>query len=428
MLLRSLLPALALVFAGIHSFPVLAEEVVPSDRVTTGVHVRAEPTSHSTSLAILRPGNIAEVIGDVPGWYQVRLSDGEVGFVSKSWTIVLEGQSDAALLNGNGYLVHVIDVGTGLAVFVEGKDFALLYDAGSQDDLQSGDDNRVIAYIRAVHPDLQRIDHVILSHPHKDHLELMPEVFADYQIGDVWDSGRVNKTNGYCRFLQAVAAEPGVRYHDAIASNATRTVNFLGSKCTGPVTVKEAAQMTGAPVPLGAGAQMTMLYLDAANHPDPNENTVVVRLDLGSRKVLLAGDAEAGGRHSPTTPPENGSIEKKLTDCCAAALRSDVLVVGHHGSETSSREVFLDDVAASIYAVSSGPHPYQSVILPDQDVIDELTSRGKVLRTDVDDEACGLNPNKIGTDSDERPGGCNNIVISIAASGALGAEYNTLTD
>jgi len=49
-----------------------------------------------------------------------------------------------APLPGN-FVVHAIDVGTGLAIFVEGPDFTLLYDAGSNDDSARGADNRVIA-------------------------------------------------------------------------------------------------------------------------------------------------------------------------------------------------------------------------------------------------------------------------------------------
>ena len=50
------------------------------------------------------------------------------------------------------YVVHSIDVGTGLSIFVEGTDFTLLYDAGSNDDTARAPDNRVIAYLKAVRP------------------------------------------------------------------------------------------------------------------------------------------------------------------------------------------------------------------------------------------------------------------------------------
>ena len=414
----------------------LADNVVPSARVSSAVVVRGGPSTSTAILGRLRPGDSGTIIGEVPGWYQVALVDGTSGYVSKAWTVVVADSAALTAVTGNQFKVHVIDVGTGLAIFVEGKDFSLLYDAGSQDDLHGGDENRVVAYIAAARPGLARIDHLILSHPHKDHLQLMPDVFRRFRVAHVWESGRVNKTDGYCHFLKAAMAEPEAQYHDAIAANTTRNVTFAGSGCNGTVTVRQGAMMTAVPVQLGAGARMTFLYRDARNHSDPNGNSVVVRLDLGSRRVLLTGDAEGGEREEPATAPQANSIEAQLITCCLADLRADALVVGHHGSLTSSRRAFLDAVGASIYAISSGPHPYKSVRLPDQEIVAELEGRGQLLRTDkddsfrIDDEArsCELNARKIGSDADETPGGCNNVLITIDGGGAISARYNSLTD
>ncbi|WP_161785653.1 MBL fold metallo-hydrolase [Sphingopyxis sp. LC81] len=410
-----------------------ADDVTPSERVSSAVLVRKGPSTDTAILARLRPGDSASIVGEVPGWYEIELVDGTRGYVSKAWTVAVG--DGGATLAGKRYRVHIIDVGTGLAVFVDGEGFALLYDAGSQDDLHDGDENRVIAYIRAVRPDLTRIDHLILSHPHKDHLQLMPDVFRRFEIGHVWESGRVNKTDGYCHFIKAAMAEPGVRYHDAIASNTTRTVTFSGSGCNGSVTVRQGMMMDAVPVALGAGAKMNFLYRDARNYADPNGNSVVVRLDLGIKRVLLAGDAEGGERELPAEPPQARSIEAKLLACCAADLKSDLLVVGHHGSLTSSRSAFLDAVGASIYAISSGPYPYKRARLPDTEIVSELERRGRVLRTDRSDlfranddtASCELNPRKIGPDADETPGGCDNILVTISGQ-RIEAEYSNLAD
>lgn len=433
-MLRSCLAAALLAATWLHASPADADEVAPSERVSSAVLVREGPSTNTAILARLRPGDNATLVGDVIGWYVVELSDGTRGYVSKAWTVVQPDGGEALI--ASEYRVHIIDVGTGLAVFVEGRDFALLYDAGSQDDLHYGDENRVVAYMRAARPDLRRLDHVILSHPHKDHLQLLPDVFAAYQIGHVWDSGRVNRTDGYCHFLKAAMAEPGARYHDAIASGGTRPVSFSGSGCNGTVEVEQDSMIGAAPVTLGSGATMTFLYRDAGNHPDPNENTLVVRLDMGSRRILLAGDAEGGERELPSEQPEPNSIEGILVACCAADLRADALVVGHHGSLTSSRTAFLDVVGASIYAISSGPYPYRRVRLPDDEIVTELDSRGEVFRTDRDDlfrigdeeRSCELNPRKVGSDADEAPGGCNNIVITVAGSGPIAASYSNVAD
>lgn len=136
---------------------------------------------------------------------------------------------------------------------------------------------------------------------------------------------------------------------------------------------------------------MTILHADGSSSGSPNENSLVVRLDLNGTRVLLMGDAEAGGRQSPTVPPSPTSIEGTLLTCCASELAAQVLVVGHHGSRTSSRRAFLDAVGAGVFVVSSGPMKYSGVTLPDPDVVAELTSRGQVFRTDVDDATCSTN-------------------------------------
>ena len=169
------------------------------------------------------------------------------------------------------------------------------------------------------------------------------------------------------------------------------------------------------PIALGQHASMRFLHANGTAHSSANENSLVVRLDLGTSRVLLVGDAEAGGRKPPTTPPSAQSIEGVLVTCCASELSAQVLVVGHHGSRTSSRTAFLDAIGASVFIVSSGPTKYNSVTLPDLDVVAELSQRGVVFRTDDADAACAANEAKIGPDADGQPGGCTNIRVAIGA-------------
>lgn len=416
-----------------------APSVTPSERVKRNVVVRPAPDSDD-KVAGLFPGDTAELIDEIPGWYHVRLSDGRTGYVSKSWTILSGDVPPPALAATTGPVkVHVIDIGTGLATFIEGPGFTMLYDAGSQDDLADGPDNRVLAYIKSVRPDVVAIDHLVLSHPHKDHLELMPDLFDRFVVRNVWDSGTVNRTRGYCRFLKKVEAEQGVQYHDALATGGIHSVAFTGKNCSGTVSIPQAAKMTDQPVTIGPGTTMTILYRNADPHPDPNENTVVVRLDHGNNSVLLAGDAEGGGRLTPVinaagqsvmppSPPSNGTIEKELLDCCAAMLKANVLIVGHHGSLTSSRKPFLEAVGASIYVISSGPHPYSKKVLPDPEVEDALRARGSLFQTDIDDDACEADETKIGPDNDESPGGCDSVIVTVPTTGQPTAQYNRSAD
>jgi competence protein ComEC len=409
-----------------------APAVAPSSRVTAAVVVRAAPSSQSEALARLRPGEALALQGEVPGWYRVTLPDGRTGYVSKSWTDVV---AQTAVPGAPVWHVHFVDVGTGLATFVEGPDFTLVYDGGSNDDLATGAGNRLLAYLRKVRPDLQVIDHVILSHPHRDHVELLPDLFDAYEVRNVWDSGRVNDICGYRAFLQKISAEPGVIYHDAAAEPGAHIVSLPAKTCYGhsaplDVSIPDGTTITrGLKVPLGAGASMTFLTADAGDYPDPNENSLVVRLDLGSERLLFMGDAEAApDREPPSVPPRPTFAEGELLACCIADIRADLLVAGHHGSMSSSRAVFVDAVGAKTFVISSGPKRYGSVTLPDAAVVQEYQSRGTLWRTDFDDPDCLTDAAKIGPDNDNRPGGCDNILVRVPASGPLLVNYERISD
>jgi beta-lactamase superfamily II metal-dependent hydrolase len=397
--------------------------VVPVEEVVSRVVVRSGPSAETADVGALRPGSRAILLGSVPRWYRVRLDDGTEGFVSKRWTRVVPAEE---LLS---FEVHVIDVGTGLGVLVRGADFALLYDGGSNDDRRLGDNNRLLAYLRTVVPELEEIDHIILSHPHRDHVELLPDVFAHYQVRRVWDSGRLWDICGYRAFITALRDEHGVVYHSATQDFGVSEFAFTAANCYGralqseSIAIPHGHRINEHPVPLGRGAAMTFLHADGELHTSPNENSLVVRLDMGQSRFLFMGDAEAGGRRHPSIPPHQYSIEGILLACCRSDLRADVLIVGHHGSMTSSRAAFLDAVGASTFVISSGPTRYGAVVLPDSTVVAELASRGSVFRTDLNDDTCGSNPVKVGTPADGRPGGCDNIQILISGDHQITVEY-----
>ena len=246
---------------------------------------------------------------------------------SKRWTRVVATSTPVPGAAQTNYTIDVVDVGTGLAVLVRGADFSLVYDGDSNDDLGRGSDNRFLAYIRSVAPTLTTIDQLVLSHPHRDHVELLPDLFAAYQVRQVWDSGRVNDICGYRAFITAVHDEAGVQYHNALQGSGTQTFSFKATSCYGTalpaenVQVPVSSRVDNHPVTLGQNATMTILHADGADYPSPNQNSLVVRLDLGNTRILLMGDAGAGGRQSPSMQPTPDSIEGQLLACCVADLR-----------------------------------------------------------------------------------------------------------
>lgn len=304
--------------------------------------------------------------------------------------------------------IHMIDVGTGLAILVQGADFTLLYDAGTNDAREKP--ARVMTYLAAALAPARDIEHVVLSHPHLDHASALDTVLFDYDVGHVWDSGRVNQAVFYRYFLEGVARETGATYHTAGEVPPDRTIHVKGFDVTIPETVTWATFSEGDVVSLGRDARFTLLHAEAKEHRDPNENSVVIVVELGATRLLLTGDAESGPRADPSAPL--GDVEEHLVDHFADEIDVDILQVGHHGSKTSSRRAFLDAVTPSLALVSVGPKAYSGTTLPDPEVIAALEAVGAtVLRTDEHDADCAGGP-----------GGCDSWIVTIEGAGAAGTS------
>lgn len=101
--------------------------IQPSAEVETALVVRQSPTIASAPLDRLLPSAQVRVLGEVPHWYLIELANGKTGFAAKNWARV--STCDGKIPKGGSYELHAIDVGTGLALFISGADFSLLYDA-----------------------------------------------------------------------------------------------------------------------------------------------------------------------------------------------------------------------------------------------------------------------------------------------------------
>ncbi len=298
--------------------------------------------------------------------------------------------------------LHLIDVGTGLAILIQGHDFAMLYDAGTND--PSEKPARVLAYLDAA--GVTRLDHVVLSHPHLDHASALEDVLFEHEVGDIWDSGRINQAVFYRDFLAAVARSTAT-YHTAAPPPDDRTLHVKDVD----VTIDRPWQMfsEGDDVALGDDARFTILHADYKTGRDPNQSSIVLAVSLGGVRVLLTGDAESGDREDPSAAV--GDVEEYLVD--HGSLDADILQVGHHGSKTSSRRAFLAAVTPTLALVSAGPKAYGKVVLPDAEVIAALEDVGaEILRTDLHDDACDL-ADRLGPTTG--PGGCDSYVVTITA-------------
>jgi competence protein ComEC len=257
---------------------------------------------------------------------------------------------------------------------------------------------------------------------------LLHDVLRCYEVGEVYDVGVLNDKRFYRGFLEAVAEEPDVTYWTVVDPPSPKTIDIYGAEINfTDVTWNTFAE--GHVIELGAGAKLIVLAANGDHHPnDFNENSLVVRLELGDHSALLMGDAEAGDRVSPDEDPpptakkddahqHEEHTEGYLMRYHAAEIDVDILQVGHHGSMTSSRPDFIAAVSPTWSLIGAGPRRYTGHRLPDatvQRMLEDLAKEagGFVLNTDFDDRRCPV-ANRVGRDHrpDEGNGGCSNYVL-----------------
>jgi len=244
---------------------------------------------------------------------------------------------------GGGLEIDFIDVGQGDAIALRTPAGRwLLVDAGERGDGWDAGERRVLPFLRA--RGARRIEAMVLTHPHADHVGGAAAVMRALPVGRVIDPGMPMGTPVYLETLR-VAEE---RQIDWNAARQDRTLQV-------------------------DGVELLFLWptVDALDAPaDANDISAVVLVRYGGFSALLTGDAPA-------------EVEARLIARYGAELRADVLKAGHHGSRTASSGPFLDAVDPGLVVVSAGvrndyghPHP---------EVLARLGARGiAVARTDLE--------------------------------------------
>ena len=247
-------------------------------------------------------------------WLQALWEDSHPAITERNLPPV-EGELDGAVR------IHFIDVGQGDATFIEFPDGScMLVDAGIPE--RGGD---VVAYIRGLGYD--RIDCVLATHPHQDHIGGLDVVIRALEIGQVWAPDASNTTLAYYDFLAACAD----------------TGETIERACTGSVLTR------------GDGWRADVISpRRGADFADLNQASAIVLLQVGETRVLLPADASIS------------------TIARATNIRIDVLKVGHHGSLTSTSDWLVDRLRPSVAVVSYGiGNPYG---LPSGNVLSMLSS------------------------------------------------------
>ena len=237
--------------------------------------------------------------------------------------------------------VYVLDVGQGDSLFLRspsGK--TMLVDAG-----ESQHFDEIDAFLRK--QGVEKLDIVVATHPHSDHIGGMSQVISAYGIGQFYLPDALHTSVTFECMLDALEAEDV------------------------PVTFVEVAAES--PLNLTWDDEVSVQVfspLAGQSYANLNNWSIMLRVALGNTSILLTGDAEALAEKLVL-----GSFDPAL-------LSATVLKSGHHGSSTSSSAEFLRAVAPQICVISVGAR--NSYGHPAEQTLQALADHGaQVFRTDL---------------------------------------------
>lgn len=241
------------------------------------------------------------------------------------------GDRLATTLSGPALSVHFLDIGQGDAILLTspaGK--TVLIDTGPP-----GAGATLWGYLDGLAID--RLDLLINTHPHSDHIGNTTELLERVPVSRVFDSGFVHPTATYEKLLAAIEQKK----IPLRLVRSGQTVNLDEG-----ITLK----VIGPADPL----------IDKSRS-DANANSVVVRVDYGEVSFMLTGDAEE-------------ETEARLLAAGAAGLKATVLKVAHHGSKYATHQPFLDAVSPALAVIScSADNTYGH---PAPETLERLKAKG----------------------------------------------------
>lgn len=196
---------------------------------------------------------------------------------------------------------------------------------------------------------VNRIDRMVLSHPHPDHLKGLEYVARNFQVGEFWESGYYYHSPDYRRLKEVLASK-------------MVPVRIVNAGVPGFKTGSALIEPLAPPAPHSERFESLVIS-------DANDESMVFRLSQGRFSILFTGDS---GFES-----EAGLLERGVK------INSSVLKVAHHGSLNSSSIPFLRAVSPKLSLISAGYK--NSFGLPAPRTVRDIENTGSAIhRTDID--------------------------------------------
>lgn len=214
-----------------------------------------------------------------------------------------QNQNDYINTNNDLLKVHYLDVGQGDSIFVElPNNETMLIDAA-----ESYQSENIINYLKNLN--YQKIDYVIGTHPHTDHIGGLKNIINTFEIGKIYMPKVVSTTKTYESLLMAIK-DKNLKINTAKAGTSIIDTDAL---------------------------KINILAPNNSTYTELNNYSVVTKITYGTTKFLFMGDAEKLSENE---------IKENVT--------ADVIKIGHHGSNTSSSIDFIKKVNAKYGIISVG--------------------------------------------------------------------------
>ena len=227
--------------------------------------------------------------------------------------------------------IDVIDVGQGLSLLFESGGEYLLYDGGDRDY-----SSKVVACLKQ--KNIQTLDYVVVSHYDAEHLNGIVGALNVFNAEHVIAPDYTTDTRVYESFTE-ILQEKGI----TLAHPKVGTEFMLGN------------------------TTVTIIAPNDTTYDDVNDYSICLRLDCKDTSVIVTGDATVVSELEMLAGSQN--------------LDADILIVGHHGSDSSTCSSFLNAVSPEAAVISCGED--NQYLHPSQEVMERLKAQGiAVYRTD----------------------------------------------
>lgn len=242
--------------------------------------------------------------------------------------------SKSNIVPKNELLVHFINVGQGDSILLQSSTKNMLIDAGPK-----SNSDKLIKYLKEV--GVKKLDVIVATHPHEDHIGGMVAVIKNFDIGVFYAPKKTANTNVFENMVKALQDK----------------------------NLKINVAKAGIKIDFDKDIPCEMLAPNSDSYEDINNYSAVLKVNYKDTSFLFTGDAEKLSERE---------IIQKGSD-----LKADVLKLGHHGSSSSSSKEFLDKVSPKYAIISCAKN--NDYGHPHKETITEMNKRNiKVFRTDMD--------------------------------------------